>query len=363
MAHTREHSNLLSALVVMLALLATAAHAQQDTLIPSAVLVDAAAGATGQALLVVPETAEVAAVSSAAAAAAAIRPEVAATTVRLRRTSRREAAAALRKAQPWRPLLTSKPASAAGNSSTDSVDPQAICGTNSLVADNSFTNCRIVTTYSNGVSTSCSASKIASNILATAGHCLYTKPNGGWASSIDVYCTGAVTCNVQRTTYATKITTTPSWVASVTTIPTAWDGAVIQTAGTLPGQVQVLGQYTRTGSYRVKLTGYPAQSGDPGCSTSAFAGACYQYSSTDTMDAGSSGMYSSTSLDLCSGHSGSGVYTPDSNRYITAIVTGASFSPCQNFFVPQINNGNGVNKDCEKPEGGVSFACLAGKLA
>jgi hypothetical protein len=41
---------------------------------------------------------------------------------------------------------------------------------------------------------------------------------------------------------------------------------------------------------------------------------------------------------------------------------GASFSPCQNFFVPQINNGNGVNADCEKPEGGVSFACLAGKL-
>jgi hypothetical protein len=41
---------------------------------------------------------------------------------------------------------------------------------------------------------------------------------------------------------------------------------------------------------------------------------------------------------------------------------GASFSPCQNFFVPQINSGNGVNADCEKPEGGVSFACLAGKL-
>lgn len=88
-------------------------------------------------------------------------------TVLLRRTSRREAAAALRKAQPWRPLLQPKPASALN--STASVDPQAICGTNSLVADNSFTNCRIVTTYSNGVSTSCSASKIASNILATAG--------------------------------------------------------------------------------------------------------------------------------------------------------------------------------------------------
>lgn len=126
-----------------------------------------------------------------------------------------------------------------------------------------------------------------------AGHCLYIKPNGGWASSIDVYCTvrldtqcqsqeecfafmcvlqhsgssyssphcpqrclhcgcarrwhvimarchnsmpssahalqGSVACNVQRTTYATKITTTPSWVTSVTTVPTAWDGAVVST--------------------------------------------------------------------------------------------------------------------------------------
>lgn len=89
--------------------------------------------------------------------------------VLLRRTSRRAAAAALRKAQPWRPLLQPKPAAALN--STASVDPQAICGSNSLVADNSFTNCRIVTTYSNGVSTSCSASKIAANILATAGWC------------------------------------------------------------------------------------------------------------------------------------------------------------------------------------------------
>jgi hypothetical protein len=38
---------------------------------------------------------------------------------------------------------------------------------------------------------------------------------------------GAVACNVQRTTYAIKITSTPSWVASATTIPTAWDGAVV----------------------------------------------------------------------------------------------------------------------------------------
>lgn len=26
-----------------------------------------------------------------------------------------------------------------------------------------------------------------------AGHCIYTKPNGGWANSIDVYCTVSLT--------------------------------------------------------------------------------------------------------------------------------------------------------------------------
>lgn len=55
------------------------------------------------------------------------------------------------------------------DSPTDSVDSQAICGGNSLVADNRNTNCRIVTTYGNGVSTSCSAFKMGSNLLGTAG--------------------------------------------------------------------------------------------------------------------------------------------------------------------------------------------------
>jgi hypothetical protein len=137
----------------------------------------------------------------------------------------------------------------------------------------------------------------------------------------------------------------------------------IKTAIALPGPAYRLGQITKPGTYSVSLTGYPAQSDDPGCQSSAFAGACYQYSSTDTMQANGSGMFTSSSLDLCSGHSGSGVNTADSSRYIVAVVSGASFSPCANYFVPQVNSNSGVNGDCEKAEGGVSFACLAAKLA
>jgi len=96
----------------------------------------------------------------------------------------------------------------------------------------------------------------------------------------------------------------------------------IRTADPLPGQEFKLAQYAKQGSYSVRLTGYPALNEDPGCESSAYAGACRQYSSTDTMQVTSSGMYSSSNLDLCRGHSGSGVMTADADRYITAIVTG-----------------------------------------
>ena len=95
----------------------------------------------------------------------------------------------------------------------------------------------------------------------------------------------------------------------------------LKTAGSLPGPTLKLAMYGRTGNFPVKLTGYPAQGG-PGCESNAYQGACYQYSSTDSMEVTSSGMYSSSSLDLCSGHSGSGVMTADGNRYVVAVVTG-----------------------------------------
>lgn len=40
------------------------------------------------------------------------------------------------------------------------------------------------------------------------------------------------------------------------------------------------------------------------------------------MEVTSSGMYQSNNLDLCSGHSGSGVMTADASRYVVAIVSG-----------------------------------------
>lgn len=87
-------------------------------------------------------------------------------TVAVRMNTRRQAMAASRKASPNRPIL-------AGNAplNNGSLGSQAICGGNSLVADNQVTNCRIVSTYSGGAS-SCSAVKIGDRLLATAGACV-----------------------------------------------------------------------------------------------------------------------------------------------------------------------------------------------
>jgi hypothetical protein len=273
---------------------------------------------------------------------------------------------------------------------------------------------------------------------------------------------GASSCGVARTTYATRMTTTPRWMASETTKPTAWDGAVvccvwagahvragvvlhihthtlqththtantrtlhthtqdththtrhththkrihthtthntpratrthtqIRTASSLPGQAFLLGQYRAAGTYAVRMTGYPAQSGDPGCQSGAYANACRQYSTADTLQVrsgrcGARGrpvaacrpavrarglgagahhlhgvcvcvcvcwrserclvatrcccparhgqvwggdMYTSGTLDLCSGHSGSGVYAADGSRFVTAVVSGGCWCRC-----------------------------------
>jgi V8-like Glu-specific endopeptidase len=55
----------------------------------------------------------------------------------------------------------------------DNITRQVVCGTNSLVVTNIDTHCSILVTYRNGVSSRCSASKIGTNRLATAGHCVF----------------------------------------------------------------------------------------------------------------------------------------------------------------------------------------------
>lgn len=50
---------------------------------------------------------------------------------------------------------------------------QTVCDTNSLVNTSLIPHCRITVFWQNGDITTCSASKINANRLATAGHCVY----------------------------------------------------------------------------------------------------------------------------------------------------------------------------------------------
>jgi len=81
----------------------------------------------------------------------------------VKRNNRAQAARAWGRAKPWRPLL---------NNGTDTgpIGTESICGANSLVADNSITNCRILSRYGNNYFT-CSAFKIGERLLGTAGGC------------------------------------------------------------------------------------------------------------------------------------------------------------------------------------------------
>lgn len=84
------------------------------------------------------------------------------------------------------------------------------------------------------------------------------------------------------------------------------------------------------------------------------------------------GMYTSNTLDLCSGHSGSGVIDTSTNGLV-AVYTGAiqtsagacspTISGTANLFTPNINNAGQVSAStCERAAGGVSLACLSAKL-
>ncbi|GBF91199.1 hypothetical protein Rsub_04868 [Raphidocelis subcapitata] len=257
--------------------------------------------------------------------------------------------------------------------------PQAVCGANSLVTTSYISDCRIILHYytnrdptkSKIKSITCSAWRIGDYYMATAGHCVYDVDLKVFATAIDVYCTGANTCNVARTTYATKMSTTPTWINT----RASHDGAVIKVANKLPGSSYAIGQASEGGgdarakavsagqTRSITVTGYPSQNTRAGmnCNIAAYAGACKQYSSTGKMSTTlTSKMYTSTEVDICAGHSGGSVWD-NALGFMVAINHAELASPCKNYFTPLSNKAN-ANANCERSDGGVSLLCLQGKI-
>lgn len=245
-----------------------------------------------------------------------------------------------------------------------SIVPAAVCGANSLVQTSYTADCRIIVTFKNSngqvlFTGTCSAFKIGSRFLGTAGQCVYQKQYGGWATFIDVYCTGRNTCKSTntRTTTGTNMITTPDWAGSASKL---YDMAVVRTAGFLPGSNYAVGQAPRSTTLNVEVTGYPGQNNAFYCG-STYASGCIQYSSKGTLFTFGSGWYESTNLDTCPGNAGGRVMNRGAN-HVTAVMSAHILSPCTNIFTPQINRANVNANSCQATSGGASLYCLMAKL-
>jgi len=251
---------------------------------------------------------------------------------------------------------------------TDGVaQPYAVCGTDSLVTSSEAANCRIVSCWGTGASQqcyTCSAFKIGGRFLGSAGHCIHNRARGGFASTVQIYCTGSNTCNVARTAYATNFVTTNRWATKPDqNTGSPWDLAVIRANIALSGTAYSVAMYTSATTRNVRVIGYPAQNtGQPGCNKAAYAGACRQYSSSDTLLSAltSGGYYTSNTLDWCNGHSGSAIVDRNTGQ-VVGVVSASSVSPCLNYVAPQVNS-NTVGVSCERSTGGASLICLRNVL-
>jgi hypothetical protein len=273
------------------------------------------------------------------------------------------------------------------------VVPTSVCGDNSLTPSDDRSFCQIVSTWYTATTRKpvyfyCSAFVIGRKHLGTAGHCVYSPKNATAAPSsgdgtdppeplatrypatIDVYCAGADgKCVAEESnTYGTRALTTRRHTRA--TGPNAWDVAVVAVNDDLvaaTGKAAVgIAQVTRTTRpFQARLVGYPFQNDESeACNTPEYADGCAQYESAEgTVDPSLSqpgilkGLYTSPSLDLCQGHSGSAVLDASSNKAV-AVVSGYVLGGCLNLFAPLVSAANADRATCERARGGVSIDCL-----
>lgn len=279
------------------------------------------------------------------------------------------------------------------------VVPASVCGDNSLTPADDPSFCQIVSTWYTATTRKpvyffCSAFVIGRKMLGTAGHCVYAPKNATavpagddgdddasagppellltrYPATIDVYCAGADgRCAVdESTTYGLRALTTRRYTRS-SGAPSAWDVAVVSVNDDLVAATAkpavALGQFSssRSRPLEARLVGYPFQNEESeACNTPEYSGGCAQYSSEGTVDAKPvatgdlKGMLTSSSLDLCQGHSGSAVLDASSNKAV-AVVSGYIIGGCLNLFAPLVSAANADRTTCERARGGVSIDCL-----
>jgi glutamyl endopeptidase len=123
--------------------------------------------------------------------------------------------------------------------------------------------CRIVISWPNGSSSSGTAWMYWNNIAITAGHCVYSSENGGWANSISVV--PARNSDSPTTPYGST-TSTSFWTSSnfINNGNTDYDYAVLElntNIGNLTGWFGTHSQSSSLTGTGITLTGYPGQTG------------------------------------------------------------------------------------------------------
>jgi hypothetical protein len=226
-------------------------------------------------------------------------------------------------------------------------------------------------------------------MLGTAAHCVYQSDrrfDTNYPVSIDVYCpSSGVGGGDACAAYDSGTPTTRGTRALVTAtatrraqMPGTWDAAVISladdvTAATGATPVELDQATSRTRPFAARLAGFPMQNGESAaCSVEQYKNACRQYGSQGMLDpsglrgGGRYGLvYTSSSLDMCRGHSGSPVFEESTGR-VVAVVSGSDNARCVNVYAPLLNASNADARTCERAGSGgagVSLACLSQALA
>jgi len=79
-----------------------------------------------------------------------------------------------------------------GECSPEGVGPESVCGQDDRVEVGNTTSvpwrwiCKLIITFPNGASGGCTGWFIGPKAVMTAGHCVYSSANGGWAKKIEV---------------------------------------------------------------------------------------------------------------------------------------------------------------------------------
>ena len=170
------------------------------------------------------------------------------------------------------------------------------------------TQTKLYVTYSNGNSKGCSGTLIAAKYVLTAGHCVYSKSDGGWAKTIEAIPGG--TNKPFGSAYATQVRSYTGWASYQ---DPNYDIALITLDRPIGKSTGWLGYttYSSVNGITGNVAGYP---GDKG-------GTYLYYHSGPISSSTSYRLY--YQIDTYGGQSGSGIYYIDSqnNRYIFGIHT------------------------------------------